>query len=164
MGEAPGESAPGGDEARPSYDHVPMVEIEAVHQIGPVPQGEPYRTLEVWTQNRVYKMSPAMVCVEVRERAAGALVPDSEFLGQRLVGGQRREGATIELSHPFPRPGAEAVFEKLEGGSGALSRTSAVSRVVLRLHVVTVDSRGVAPTWAQLKQASIAPPSSRTGE
>ncbi len=150
--------------AEPSaYDHVPMLEIEAVHQMGPVPQDEPLRTLEVYTQNRVYKMSPAMVCVEVRDLASGAVDPKSEFLGQRLAGGQHREGARIELTHPFPRPGSEAVFER-DGAAGSLSRTSTVKRVVLRLHVVTVDSRGVAPTWAQLKQASILPPAARATE
>jgi hypothetical protein len=135
-----------------------MLELEAVHQQGPVPQDEPLRILEVWTQNRVYTMSPAMLCVEVVDRATGAVERASEFLGQRLVGGQIRDGSTIELSHPFPRPGSEAVFEKVDGTGGTLSRTSAVHRVVLRLHVVTVDSRAVAPTWARLKRASIAPP------
>ncbi len=149
---------PSNQEAAESpYDHVPMVEIEAVRKLGPVPQDEPLRTLEIWTQNHVYEMTPAMVCVEVRDRASGAVDTTNEFLGQRLVGGQLRDGASIELSHPFPRPGSEAVFEKLEGGGGALSRTSAVSRVVLRLHVVTVDSRAVAPTWAQLKGSRVAP-------
>jgi hypothetical protein len=140
------------------YDSVPMLEVEAIYQQGPVPQDEPLRILEVWTRNRIYKMSPAMLCVEVVDRATGAVDRGSEFLGQRLVGGQLRDGAAIELSHPFPRPGAEAVFERAAGASGALSRTSIVSRVVLRLHVVKVDPRGVAPTWAELKKASIIPP------
>lgn len=159
---APGEDAPAPPPVvvapEDPYDHVPMVEIEAIYQQGPVAQDEPLRTLEVWTQNRVYKMSPSMICVEVFDPARGAIDRESEFLGQRLVGGQRREGSTIELSHPYPRPGSEAVFEKVDERGGALSRTSTVRRVVLRLHVVRVDSRGVAPTWAQLKKASILPP------
>jgi hypothetical protein len=158
------ELAPQGTPTDPSdeaheLDRVPMLEVEAIHQLGPVRQEEPLRILEVWTQNRIYKMSPAMLCVEVIDRASGAVDRTSQFLGQRLVGGQLREGEAIELSHPFPRPGSEAVFEKLAGSSGALSRTSTVRRVVLRLHVVTVDPRGVAPTWAQLKRSGVAPSS-----
>ncbi|MBC7173356.1 MAG: hypothetical protein H5U40_13035 [Polyangiaceae bacterium] len=156
--EPPSGSDPEPQSGESVYDHVPMVEVEAVHQQGPVPQdGEPLRTLEVWTQHHVYKMSPAMVCVEVRDLSTDAADRTSEFLGQRLVGGQRLDGARIELSHPFPRPGADAVFEKVDGSAGALSRTSPVRRVVLRLHVVTVDSRGVAPTWAELKRVSSRP-------
>lgn len=131
-------------------DHAPMVEIEVIHQHGPAPRAEhPYRTLEIYTQNRVYTMDPWMICVGVRDRAGGEH-DDHAFLGCRLVGGQHRSGERIELSYPFPRPGTEAVFENTQGQPGNFSRTSTVTRVVLRLHVVTVAPRRVAPTWAEI--------------
>lgn len=131
-------------------DNTPLVEIEVIHQHGPAPRAErPYRTLEVYTQNRVYTMDPWMTCVGVRDRAGDEHV-EHAFLGCRLVGGQHREGERIELSYPFPRPGTEAVFEQPEGKAGTFARTSTVTRVVLRLHVVTVAPRSVAPTWSEI--------------
>ncbi|NOY90719.1 MAG: hypothetical protein GXP55_05865 [Deltaproteobacteria bacterium] len=131
-------------------DHAPLVEIEVIHQHGPAPRADrPYRTLEVYTQNRIYTMNPWMTCVGVRDRA-GDEHPEHAFLGCRLVGGQHREGERIELSYPFPRPGTEAVFERPEGKPGTFARTSTVTRVVLRLHVVTVAPRSVAPTWSEI--------------
>ena len=131
-------------------DHAPLVEIEVIHQHGPAPHADrPYRTLEVYTQNRVYTMDPWMTCVGVRDRTGDAHA-EHAFLGCRLVGGQHREGERIELSYPFPRPGTEAVFERPEGKPGTFARTSTVTRVVLRLHVVTVAPRSVAPTWSEI--------------
>lgn len=135
-------------DASKSYSRTPMVEIEVVHQHGPAPRSErPWRTLEVWTRNRVYTMDPSMTCIEVSDRISNKVSADHAFLGSRLVGGQHREGQRIELSCPFPRPGTEAVFEHPEGQRGGFSRTSTVTRVVLRLHVVTVAPSYVVPTW-----------------
>jgi len=140
----------------------PMVEIEVVHEHGPAPSTErPWRTLEVWTRNRVYTTDPYMICIEVKDRVSREVVPDHPFLGMRLVGGQHRRGEQIELSYPYPRPGTEAVFEQPIARRGNFSRTSAVTRVVLRLHVVTVSPNSVVPTWEEITGAlklSLPPP------
>jgi len=146
---------PGGGDHRPTlqdlHARTPLVEIEVVHQSGPAPHTEsPLRTLEVWTQNRVYTMDPAMICVRVTERASLEAIEDHPFLGQRMVGGQSTEGTAIELSYPFPRPGTEAVFEQADPKIGHFSRTSTVTRVVLRLHLISVNPSVVAPTWAEI--------------
>jgi len=139
----------------------PVVEIEVVHEHGPAPSTDrPFRTVEVWTRNRVYTLDALLICVEVMDRATRNIVTDHPFLGMRLVGGQHREGERIELSHPFPRPGTEAVFEQAGPGSraGAFSRTSAVTRVVLRLHIVTVMPSHVVPTWEEITGSILPPP------
>jgi len=129
----------------------PLVEIEVIHEHGPAPHTDkPWRTLEVWTRNRIYTLEPTLSCVEVRDRATRELVRDHPFLGMRLVGGQHREGDSIELSYPFPRPGTEAVFERPGQKHGQFSRTSPVTRVVLRLHIVTVAPNHVVPTWEEI--------------
>lgn len=129
----------------------PLVEIEVIHEHGPAPNTEkPWRTLEVWTRNRIYTLDPTLSCVEVRDRGSREIVHDHPFLGMRLVGGQHREGDSIELSYPFPRPGTEAVFERPDSTRGHFSRTSAVTRVVLRLHIVTVAPSSVVPTWEEI--------------
>lgn len=132
----------------------PLVEIEVIHEHGPAPHTDkPWRTLEVWTRNRIYTLEPSLICVEVRDRATRELVPDHPFIGMRLVGGQHRENDSIELSYPFPRPGTEAVFERPRQKHGQFSRTSPVTRVVLRLHIVTVAPNHVVPTWEEITGA-----------
>lgn len=133
------------------HDQTPLVEIEVVHQHGPAPHTEQTaRTVEIWTQNRIYTMDPSMICIRVADRPGLEPNPEHPFLGHRLVGGQRRQGDSMELSYPFPRPGTEAVFEHNGGRLGHFSRTSTVTRVILRLHMVTVSPSVVAPTWAEL--------------
>jgi hypothetical protein len=112
--------------------------------------GTPLVEIEVWTRNRVYTLDPMLSCVEVRDRATREVVDGHPFIGMRLVGGQHREGDSIELSYPFPRPGTEAVFERSHEKRGQFSRTSAVTRVVLRLHIVTVAPGHVVPTWEEI--------------
>lgn len=137
-----------------AFARTPLVEIEVLHQHGSAPRTEPpYPTLEVWTQNRVYVMDPAQICIDVVNRHDNKKAADHPFLAQRLVGGQHRDGERIELSYPFPRPGTEAVFERVGGRPGNFSRTSTVQRVVLRLHVVTVAPATVVPTWAEITGA-----------
>jgi hypothetical protein len=139
----------------------PVLEVEVVHEHGPAPSTDrPWRTVEIWTRNRIYTLDSIMQCIEVMDRASREVVSDHPFLGMRLVGGQHREGERIELSYPFPRPGTEAVFE-LTGQSrraGSFSRTSAVSRVVLRLHIVTVSPGYVIPTWEEITGSLLPPP------
>ncbi len=130
-----------------------------MHEHGPAPRGEqPWRTVEVWTQNRIYMTDSTMACVEVTDRASRKSVPDHPFLGRRLVGGQHQSRGVMELSHPFPRPGTEAVFEAGTSRHGGFSRTSTVTRVVLRLHVVTVSPSSVVPTWAEISESLLPPP------
>ena len=136
------------------HAHTPVVEIEVIHQHGPAPNTDrPFQTLEVWTQNTIYVMDPTMQCVAVRERATHTAHASHPFIGRRLVGGQSRQGETIQLSYPYPRPGTEAVFEDSEkkpGGYVGFAQTSTVTRVVLRLHMVTVTPAAVTPTWAEI--------------
>ena len=133
------------------HDDQPLVEIEVFHQHGPAPRmQQPAQTLEVWTQNRIYTMDPSQTCVAVTDRKSGREDPEHPFLGFRLVGGQHRDGESFELSFPFPRPGTEAVFEHPNTRRGNFSRTSTVTRVVLRLHVVTVAQSHVVPTWTDI--------------
>ncbi len=149
-GEAGGDRPSRPPPARPRGG-TPLVEIEVIHEHGPAPHTDkPWRTLEVWTRNRIYTLDPHLCCVEVRDRSSREIVHDHPFLGMRLVGGQHREGDSIELSYPFPRPGTEAVFEKPQAKRGQFSRTSAVTRVVLRLHIVTVAPTHVVPTWEEI--------------
>jgi len=141
------------------HDDQPLVEIEVVHQHGPAPRmQQPAQTLEVWTQNRIYTMDPGNVCVMVTDRKSGKDVQAHPFLGYKLVGGQHRDGESFELSFPYPRPGTEAVFEHPSATRGNFSRTSTVTRVVLRMHVVTVAQQRVVPTWTDITKSEIALP------
>ena len=107
---------PPGTVSRSIHAQTPLVEIEVVHQHGPAPRmNQPPHTVEVWTQNRIYTCDAQLNCVAVSDRVSGQADPAHPFLGHRLVGGQHREGETFEISHPFPRPGTEAVFEHPEG-------------------------------------------------
>jgi hypothetical protein len=122
-----------------------------VHESGTVPSQEAFdRSLEVWTQNHVYVVDPQMICTDVRAVASGKSVAKHELLGTRLVGGQLDGQPSIQLSYPFPAPGSTAVFQSVSGGRKQYSRTSAVSRVVLRLHLLTVSATEVIPTWKEI--------------
>ena len=149
---------PPGTSAKAHADH-PLVEIEVLHQHGPAPRmDQPAQTLEVWTQNRIYTMDPGNTCVLVTDRKSGREDREHSFIGFKLVGGQHRDGETFELSYPFPRPGTEAVFEHPSARRGNFSRTSTVTRVVLRLHVVTVSQTRVVPTWSDLTSPELGIP------
>ena len=142
---------PPGTTPKGTHDSVPLVEIEVMHQHGPAPHMDrPSHVVEVWTQNRVYTMDAVMNCVLVTDRATGQQSTQHAFVGCRLVGGQHRDGETFELSYPYPRPGTEAVFEHPNHARSRFSRTSPVQRVVLRLHVVTVASNRIVPTWSDI--------------
>lgn len=127
----------------------PFVEVELVYETGrPGMANEGWRSFEVWTMNRVYSCDWTMTCIEVVDRKTGAKVLDHSLLGCRLSGGQTQNQDAIEVCYPCPRPGCEAVFER-PGRKGYVT-TSQVSRVVLRLRVLTVPLQQMEPTWDDL--------------
>ena len=145
------------------HANTPVVEIEVIHQHGPAPNTDrPFQTLEVWTQNTIYVMDPTMTCVDVRERATHTPVAGHKFVGRRLVGGQTRQGETIQLSYPYPRPGTEAVFEDPRQKHGGFAQTSTVTRVVLRLHMITVTPQALTPTWSEITRNTGGMPAVKT--
>jgi hypothetical protein len=126
----------------------PLVEVEVSYDRGATPRTEQTRRVfEVWTNNHVYALDSRMNCIEVRQVAGGKAVPDHPFLGTRLVGGQAQDEQSVEMSYPFPRPGAFAVFESKRGNRKQFSRTSAVTRVVLRMRIVRITESTAVPTW-----------------
>ena len=126
----------------------PAVDIDLVYErrSAPLPD-QPWVFLEIWTRNTIYQLDSALLCVDVIDQATRRSVGDHALRGARLVGGQSRDGEAMELSHPFPRPGSEAVFEQLSGRHVRFSQTSTVTRVVMRLRVLTVDPEQLLPTW-----------------
>jgi hypothetical protein len=92
--------------------------------------------LEIWTQNRIYRVDAAMTCLEVRDRATGKPDPEPKLVGALLTGGQTRpDEDVIDIYYPFPVPGSSAYFKDRNSNS-VLGRTSPVERVVLCLHKV----------------------------
>jgi len=122
----------------------------------------PHRTLEIWTQNRIYVCDGAMTCVEIRDRKTGTAEQKHSVLGARLVGGQRQYGKTVHLARPFPVPGTEAVFQR-EGKRTPAGVTSKVERVVLRITVTSfvLDERGA---WDDVTSALLIPPDEIPGD
>ena len=68
------------------------------------------------------------------------------------MGGQIQSDDSVEMSYPLLRTGSFAVFEGRKGKRRQFSRTSAVTRVVLRLRVVTVTEAGFVPSWEDLSE------------
>jgi len=135
----------------PPPESMRMIDVEVVHETGTAPSQEIFdRSVEVWTQNHVYILDPQMVCTAVRSIASGKESSSHELIGTRLVGGQLDGQPSIQLSYPFPAPGSTAVFQAVRDGRKQYSRTSAVNRVVLRLHVLTVNATDVIPTWKEI--------------
>ncbi|MEM9072483.1 MAG: hypothetical protein AAGE52_28510 [Myxococcota bacterium] len=127
----------------------PFVEVELVYETGHTGMaGGPWRAFEVWTQNRIYSCDWTMTCIEVADRESGTPDPDHSLLGARLSGGQVRRDDAIEVIYPCPRPGCEAVFE--HPVRKGFVTTSTVTRVVLRLRVLTVPHQQIEPTWDDL--------------
>ncbi len=144
--------------APPGGAKTPAVEIELVHEHRVPPTVDrAWRMLEVWTQNTVYGIDSNMRCIEVLDPKTRKPIGEHVLIGARLVGGQHVENDKIShLSHPFPRPGTEAVFEQTSKMDAIFSHTSPVTRVVLRLRHLTIDAGSAAPSWDE-----IAPPNSR---
>ncbi|MCC7540882.1 MAG: hypothetical protein IT379_31985 [Deltaproteobacteria bacterium] len=129
----------------------PAVEIDLVHERGAASLIDgPWRALEIWTRHRVYALDSSLTCIDVVDQASRQSDPSHPLIGARLVGGQQRDGEVIELSHPFPRPGSEAVFEQSSGKRVRFSQTSPVTRVVLRLRVLTVAPDYLVPAWEDI--------------
>jgi hypothetical protein len=141
--------APRADSGRPT--RVPrLLEVEITQERGRTPRPDPLRrSFEVWTQNTVYVLDSRMRCVEVLSPGSTEPKSDHPFLGSRLVGGQVQHEGSIEMSYPFPRPGAFAVFEMRKGTRRQFSRTSAVERVVVRERIVTLIGP-TEPTWPDI--------------
>lgn len=129
----------------------PAVDIDLIHErrTAPLPDHE-WTFVEIWTRNTIYALDSRLVCIAVIDQNTRRNHPDHALIGARLVGGQRRDGEAMELSHPFPRPGSEAVFEQSKGRQVRFSQTSTVTRVVLRLRVLTVASDNLLPTWEEI--------------
>jgi len=131
--------------------HQPAIDVELVVERKTAPYlDRPWVTAEVWTQNRVYALDSAMRCIDVIEQRTGKSDRKHPLIGARLVGGQAIHGDSMELSHPYPRAGSEAVFEQGNGSKARFSHTSPVQRVVLRLRVVTVSPERVVPAWQDI--------------
>lgn len=133
----------------------PLVEVEVVHEVTRTAGGHPpWRMLELYTENSLYRIDIQMRCVEVVDLATNELVPHHALLGARLLGGQHLEDDIVYLSHPFPRPGTEAVFEQPSpGGLVAFSRTSNVTRVVLRIRLISVVTSAERQSWDEIARA-----------
>ncbi|MFN7701811.1 MAG: hypothetical protein ACK5U8_28220 [Deltaproteobacteria bacterium] len=137
--------------ARARRGNVPAVDIDLVYErrSAPLPD-QPWVFLEIWTRNTIYALDARLVCIDVVDQLTKRSHGDHPLRGARLVGGQAREGDAMELSHPFPRPGAEAVFEQMQGRHVRFSQTSTVTRVVMRLRVLTVTPVQLLPTWDEV--------------
>jgi len=110
--------------------------------------------VEVITRNHAYVLDSRLRCIAVRKVHSGEPVPDSGFLGSRLVGGQYNTDDTTEISYPFPRPGSVAVFETERGNARQFHHTSPVLRVKLRLSILSVTHTRVTPTWEEISRAA----------
>lgn len=143
----------------------PAVDIDLIHErrTAPLPDHE-WTFVEVWTRNTIYALDSRLVCIAVVDQSTRRAHPDHALLGARLVGGQQRDGEAMELSHPFPRPGSEAVFEQSKGRQVRFSQTSTVTRVVLRLRVLTVASDSLLPTWEEITGHHDVPVALRAGD
>jgi len=129
------------------------LDVEYVHEQGPAALlAGRWRAVEVWTAHRAYALDASLCCVDVLDRASGQTQPDHPILGATLVGGQVRGpgGAIEQVSHPFPRRGATAVFTRPMGQRLSYSETSPVTRVVLRLRVVDVTAGAPPPSWEEV--------------
>ena len=155
---AAGAEADAASPIAPPPSRQPAIDVELVVERKTAPYVDrPWAALEVWTQNRIYALDGGMICLEVLDKSSGHPEPGHPLIGARLVGGQHETEGTMELSHPFPRVGSEAVFEQGGGRNARFSHTSEVQRVVLRLRVLTVAQDHVISSWQDLT-GSFRPP------
>lgn len=128
----------------------PFVEVELVYERAHVgmPQGA-WRALEIWTRNRIYVCDWGMTCIDVVDRKSGRSHREHPLLGAHLAGGQKSEADHMEMTYPCPRPGTEAVFEYRPPRKGFVN-TSTVTRVVLRLRVLTVPHERTEQSWEHI--------------
>ena len=145
---APASAPPGDENLLGEY-----LDVEYVHEAGPASLlAGRWRAVEVWTVHRAYALDASLCCIDVLDRASGTTQSDHPIMGATLVGGQVRGpgGAIEQVSHPFPRRGATAVFTRAMGQRLSYSETSPVTRVALRLRVVDVSSGAKPPTWEEI--------------
>lgn len=147
---------------------MPALEVDLVFEEQRPASDRPWAMLEVWTQNRVYAIDVGMRCIEVVEIATQKPIADHGLIGARLIGGRLVDGDNTFLSHPFPRPGTEAVFEQERPSETSIfSSSSTVTRVVLRLQQLTIGSAKEEDSWGEIVEAarrSKPPPAEPQGE
>ncbi len=137
----------------------PFVEVELVYERGHLGMNTgPWHAFEVWTRNRIYVTDWSMRCIQVVDRKTSRLDENHSLVGAYLAGGQRQTDDYTEMTYPCPRPGTEAVFE-YRGIRKGFVNTSTVTRVVLRLRVLTVPKERVVPVWDELTSDRLRLPS-----
>ena len=135
-------------------DHQPLVDVHVSYERGSHPNyGKLSRAVSVLTRNHIYVLDSALRCVEVRKSPRGEPLSQSQYIGARLMGGYLSSDDALEMSYPFPRPGAMAVFETTRGHARVYHRTTAVARVELYLSIVTVTTRRGIPSWEDIVRA-----------
>lgn len=140
---------------RDRFANMPALEVDLVFEEQRPASDRPWAMLEVWTQNRVYAIDVAMRCIEVVEIATQKPVDNHGLIGARLLGGRLVDGENTFLSHPFPRPGTEAVFEQERPSDTSIfSSSSTVTRVVLRLQQLTIGTAKEEDSWGEIVSAS----------
>ena len=104
--------------------------------------------LEIWTKNRIYRVDASMICLEVLDRGSGKPDADIRLVGSHLSGGQARrpDDDIVDLYYPFPVPGCSAFFSD-KNTMKVLGRTSAIERVVLKLHKMRVRQGELDSQW-----------------
>ena len=133
----------------------PMIEVNVTHERGSAPSlSRLTEAVEVITRNHVYVLDAGLTCISVLDASSREQVTESGFLDSRLVGGQFNTDDSTEISYPFPRPGAVAVFETIKGRARQFHHTSPVHRVVLRLSILTVTTNRVTPTWEEISRVT----------
>ena len=162
-----GPGSPGGDNETGAFDRrdpalaplqvgntsvstSPFIEVELAYVRGSAGMPtEGWQAVEVWTQNRVYVVDWNMRCIEVID--AKTREPDRAhaLLGALLAGGQVQTEDGLEMTYPLPRPGTDAVFEYTAPRAGFIT-TSRVSRVVVRLRVLTVAREQASSKWDEI--------------
>jgi hypothetical protein len=131
----------------------PFVEVELSYLRGHAGMPtEEWKAVEVWTRNRIYVTDWSMKCIEVIDRETGKPDLGHALLGSVLAGGQKSTDDGMEMTYPLPRPDTEAVFEYQDKRKGYVS-TSTVTRVIVRLRVLTVPRANVQPTWESITGA-----------
>lgn len=127
------------------------VEIQLCDEVRDEPQVEGRWTMmEVWTHNSIYRLDLNLRCHEIVDRTTGEPDRKHGLLGARLLGGQRTDDQRTILTHPFPRPGTEAVFEQPRGDGVVFSHSSPVKKVVLRLRSVDIRTGREGEAWNQI--------------
>lgn len=138
--------------SKPPAGERPVIEVE-VRKISSAASvtRRPPPIYEIWTRNRVYALDANLTCIDVIDLASGTSDKRHPFVGGKLVGGQRRVGEANELTFPLPTPGAEAVFQTLDGsGRPRLNVTSKVTRAILHVQVIRVAEQAKSDTWGKI--------------